>query len=52
LKLPDFPALTVDLVRIRSISRRMLSSCITFSLGQSLFDLPENNIHRATFPCE
>jgi hypothetical protein len=32
--------------------RRTWSSRMTFSLSQSLFDLPENSNHRAAFPCE
>jgi hypothetical protein len=30
----------------------MYSSCMTFSLGQSLLKPPENSTYRATFPFE
>ena len=39
-------------MRIRSISPRIWSSCMTISLGQRLFDLTEDSSHRAPFPFE
>jgi hypothetical protein len=39
-------------MRIRSISPRICSSCVTISLGQGLYDLTEDSSHWAAFPLE